>query len=739
MATEVGEPAKAVVEQTGVAEPNGEPPATTAATETAPEKTTEGAAAPKPPPVPKQGIAYAITAWATASLTFLKAVLALIVAVVLVVATVRIFWRSYGQKQVTIEVAPEATKVIAQMGIDFDLRSMLVAAVGQKIEAVQTIVKLQDLVIVDGDQTIDLKAVGVDVKSEDLRGVLQNILGPPPVYHVRLGVICSDGACGGTSTPSAAAGSITAPREVSLIVDMKDRNSDERIVRRISWPNPGLRHELRAAVDDLADRILLKANRQAASVLFLNVGPAMEFREDGIDYESRAAAAAFDKAPHDDCLARNVYAVSLWLLGDPESAALILEGTGREKNATSRCRVHSETNLSTVRTSQAFGESDRAAADLRFKQASAALDNLTGASMAASEHLRVGAFRTGLDLARVDDALRRGSDPPSTEDARSAYSRLSEVLARAEQDLPPAADHVFSHQIIDQAVGIVARTSPVAAAPERVRVILKLLGTVERCLAHTTAPRRLLLARGILERSLAVTLLEATRAPEETQAAIQRALHDEGAGVFPVDTPPAMQWWQARTAALVAFQAATKARAFPFPLERASEVEPSAAMADVHFLFNEDAEAVPALYARAVRAFVEQDMPSSDIHLVALTVAKWAIWSLRNQRCVGPLAEPPAPVLSSLGLKGEGLCSLARARSRQSASDERGIWGIIHGQALDAVQECASPPGASKLRFPLDRNWAVFQCLQERYRTWLTQQPLDSSAAVDRKIEEIDQ
>ena len=159
MATEVGEPAKAVVEQAGVAEPNGEPPATTAATETAPEKTPEGSAAPNPP-APKPGIASAITAWSTASLTFLKAVLALIVAVVLVVATVRILWRSYGQKQITIEVAPDATKVIAQMGIDFDLRSMLVAAVGQKIEAVQTIVKLQDLVIVDGDQTIDLKAVG---------------------------------------------------------------------------------------------------------------------------------------------------------------------------------------------------------------------------------------------------------------------------------------------------------------------------------------------------------------------------------------------------------------------------------------------------------------------------------------------------------------------------------------------------------------------------------------------------
>jgi len=61
MATEVGEPAKAVVEEAGVVEPNGEPPATTAAAETAPEKTPEGSAAPKRP-APKQGIAAAITA-----------------------------------------------------------------------------------------------------------------------------------------------------------------------------------------------------------------------------------------------------------------------------------------------------------------------------------------------------------------------------------------------------------------------------------------------------------------------------------------------------------------------------------------------------------------------------------------------------------------------------------------------------------------------------------------------------
>jgi len=735
MAVVADEGAREEASKSGVTEPAGDAPPAPAATEDPTPRAGSGEAATPKRPGPAQGIAAAITAWSTASLTFLKAVLALVAAVLLLLAAGRILWRSYGQKQVTIEVDPAVTKLFERVGVDFDLRSMLVAAVDQKLEAVQTIVKVQDLVIVDGEQPIDVKAVGVDMKSDDLRSVVQSILGPPPAYHVRLGVSCSDGACA-TPADGAAKSSSALPREIGLVIDMKGRASDERIVRHITWPNAGLRHELRAAIDDLADRILLKVNRQAASVLFMNVGAQIEFREDGIDYESRAAAAAFDKGPHDGCLARNVYATSLWVLGDPESAALILEQAGRDKDATTRCRVHSATNLSVVRTSQAFGEPDPTTARARFEQASSALDSLSGMALAESERLRVAAFRIELELVRVGEALRQAAGPSAAEEARSAYRRVSELVIRAEKDLPPVADHLFGHQIIEQAVAIVGRPSAIDAAPERVSSALKLLRMVDHCLTDASAPRRLLLARGSLEQVLAITLHEAMRAPAALQAAIQRALQQDGAGVFPIGVPPAEQWWQAKVAALVSFQAATKTQAFPFPLERASEIEPLADAADVFFLFDDSTEDAPTFYAKAVQAFVEHDMPSSDTHLIALTVAKWAIWSVRHQRCVGPLAEPPSPVLSALGLKGgQGLCSFAAARSHQTTMNPRGLWGIIQKQAQEAVQSCASPPAAGEPPDAIDRNGAILQCLQERFRAWQVQGPFDSSAAVDREIE----
>jgi hypothetical protein len=688
-----------------------------------------------------KGVASAITVWSSAFLVLIKAIMALVMAVIVVVAMAKVLWRSYSGKHVAVEVDPVAQKFFNRLGIEFDLRSMLVTSVSQRMKAVESIVKMQGLEIVENQEPVSLKVVGVDISTRDWLGILESIIGVPPRYHVQIGVTCSKPPCDLAAETGPGSSAAPLPPEVRLLVDFKGGETNERISRLIHTTNPALRHDLRASIDLLGEQILLMTNRQAASVLFLNMSGVAEFRNDRVDYASRAAAATFDDLPRNaeqDCIARNVYGASLEFRGDLEAAAIILAEAGQGPGPPSVCRVHCLTNLARIRITQAIGERSADAAARRFGQATAALDSLTGKAPSRQEEIRVSYFRIAIARAQIVDALNRGTTPKTSPQPATIGDRLASIITSIAHDVPPGEATIYSHVAIRETLPFARQADRAMPLQDRVRTSLSLLRLIDRYLVHDPAPQRLLLAQGAVQRTLAVAMKQAETAPPETTQEVQRALAEGRDGAAAIVAPWDDLVEKAAKASLIAFQTAGKAAAFPPPIENSSALEPPAREGDLYFLFDEITARAGERYTTAVQAYVDDYMPSADTYMLAETVAKWAIWSTWNRSCDDATAEPSGPLLAALGAQPrDGLCSFAAARRQPTNShDSRlGVWSKIYPLVMNAVRSCAPARDPSSPPPSFEQRLKIIECVEER--SWQAEEGMASSSDIDREIDRL--
>lgn len=688
-----------------------------------------------------KGLASTISTWASTVLTLVKALVALAVAVIVLVTLIKVLRTSYTHKTVAVEVDPVAQKLIDRMGLAFDLRSFLVSEVSRKQKAIESLVKMHSSELIEDQEPISLKVVGVDISTRTLSELLDRLIGPPARYHVRIGLTCPGTSCDAFVDRDETSAGKAFPRELRLVVDLKGDGADERISRRLPITNPGFRHDFRLASNRVAEEVVLMTNRQAASVLFLNVGTDLEFLEDSVDYESRAAAATFDDKPRSEeekCLARTVYGVSLEMRGDLEAAATVLSEAGRGTGSPSVCRVHCLTNLARVRNRQAYQAQSKDASMARFQEASKALDSIGGPAPNRTEGIRISAFRIGVEATKLEDALNRDRKTNTPERQRDVYASLAAIISSIERELPAADDQLYVHSVIHETLTIARTAWPFMDLPGRARSTLDLLRLIDGYLVGDSAPRQLLLVQGVLEQALAITFQQSAKAPAAVQKSVRMVL-SSNPGASSSDAPD----WEALVqkhslASLIALETAGRSPALPTPLETTSVLEPSAAAGDLFFLFNETSERAVGNYSDAIKAYFEQDLPSSETYLLAETVAKWAIWWLGHHDCASAHAESLVPMIELLGAQSwDGLCSFALAGPQPLAAPAggRGVWKVIYPLVMTAVQTCypGPKPGAAWLSF--EERLKVIECVGRQHQGWIATQPIGSSLIVDRAID----
>ncbi|MGH7880902.1 MAG: hypothetical protein ACREQD_15610, partial [Candidatus Binataceae bacterium] len=209
---------------------------------------------------------------ADAIYALVKSMLLLLAAAALIIVSTVAVWRDLRHRRITVQIDPQAEKLLLDHGIDLDLPSTLVDAVNARIEGVNQIVKSQafeNVLGTDAPDAVSFKPFGLDISTGDITGLVRNILGVPPEFIVRIGMSCSPAPCG-AAPPAPATRSPGQPASLILFVKSQGPTNTQSHSFVLPAAGTGLRRNLRRALEQTSETVLQQADPLLASDYYLN-------------------------------------------------------------------------------------------------------------------------------------------------------------------------------------------------------------------------------------------------------------------------------------------------------------------------------------------------------------------------------------------------------------------------------------------------------------------------------------
>jgi hypothetical protein len=643
----------------------------------------DGAEAGRPASGARSG-ADAVKLWADAIFALMKSALLLMVAAVVIFASATAIWRDLHQRLINVNIDPQAQKLLRDQGIYFDLRSMLVDKVNERVFGVDEIVKsvaYENLLPTENSASVSFKPFGLDISTDDITGMVRSVLRSPPEFVVHIGMTCSL-SCGEPGTAE--------PRKLTLLVRLQGPTKNETLSFELIGGSLRLRRGLREAMDKTSEKVLELADPLRASVLYLNEPQSMVFDDQRDNYWGKAAGTTFApgaRAGAGRCLADVVFGVSAFLRGDP-SGLDTLRLVGKSPDASATCKIAAMTDIALFELAM----SEQAPAALRkraFRASFAALESLKRIkrrTMSHGEHSRIVAIEIQTELLQTfndlsgegSSSLPTGTDGPKATVPSKArrYARLIPLIDGLPARVPDDRDNASIHEVVSLLSELQERIAAGGDLWSRVAVPNAVLRLISPYLHNDSHPRVLFMAQGQALMGMALAELDALSMPHAARM------------------DPSLRSFISSNlqAAAVAFENAAATSSISRLTEPLSDLEPIVMRGDSLYLAG-DENGAKAAYAAAAKKFVEEDEPL-DIELVSLAkaAARWAAILVEEGACKGPPARDPAwdAAWSPLGAAGDiNLCLLTQPAVPTPAElDKFGVLRVLYPLLSESVRQC---------------------------------------------------
>jgi len=653
-------------------------------------------------------------------------------------------WRHWHNRVLIVDVSAEVQKTLMTLGADIDLRLALRDALNERLAGVQQIIAVQGLPYAgdsDNANAVSFAPFGVNLSTDTITQIVDNIFGRPPRPTVRLELHCAPRACDGPEVHSA-----------TLVMNFSAPSGSRNASYPVVLGNRGLTRSVHQSIEQIADLVLEQSDPLSASVLFLN-RPAWavffdQYRPDLIRAEGAAVAG---RGPGNaGCIADLVIGGSLASRGE------LAEGVAAEERAAKAsdmvCQIQAESNIVFLLTKYAlcdlFGP-ERQYADLQLTQARQRLEILGKRRDAISDltYYRIPAAGLVADIVHVLETAGPSQQPiiciytfaPESIPGNTAAKQLKDLLTGAQPLwLPPKKHTLMQHQALSNLWYAMRAGVPRGDLAGRLSLSGALMSAIRSAEVNDPHPRALFVLEGKLAMEIALASFQAMdRKPIDPAQQAQWARELESDEVY-AQSKPSMILAAAIDRNLitstVAFENASRTTAIAPLVELISDVEVFRRLGDTLYAGGQ-AGAARTAYSQSVEKYIEDHEPIEGVMEVTETLSRWAAVLIETDGCGKDASPDPTWVekWKRFGGAAPDVCGLIKPDDGTQKPLLPTIQKLIRHRLTDCNVAPALPVMEKDPFGPIRHRWELLECYDRKGLVGPQTPPL-SADAIDAEI-----
>jgi len=599
-------------------------------------------------------------------------------------------WRDQTQRQVSIQISPEADRALLAAGLDMDVRQALIDALNERVRGVEAVAAIHGLVQqmdTDPQPAISFKAFGSALSTDQVTAMVRFLRGSPRPMTIDFDLLCGGRTCADTQGLT---------EDARLVARMDTPAGVVRTSYPVA-PGRGLVHLVRAAIDHTADSLLEHSEPLLAGIYDINAVPSALFADEiqhDIDSAGEAAVKSRGGTPEQACVAHIVTAGTLLMRGQ------LIDEVGALKQAvpgaSHSCRLRIASQIVILLARGSGCDADPAVRDAAFGQLSTLVAKMPAIAEGAPPSLadRVPGSRMFLAAARLmrdTDGGTRMSICTRMDNSRDGRSfglaqGVTTLLAAMRRELPPNTSPQYEHLVLDFIKLVADHGVHRDDVVSRYVILHGMLGLVRDYAVAARQPRHLLILQGRLAMDTVWLARDALALPQAEKEQALRAIGLSTEAAANADDVLLRSVEDNLGTARAAFEAAAGAHAATRLEEPSPTIEPLVLLGDTLAVAGDDAGA-PRAYANGLNSFIAEGEPVDQLGQVSEAASHWAVLLVAAGGCApgAPLDEQWEARWSKLGAGQHGACSLLTTGAGSGSS----LLDIVRPLAADVVMHCS--------------------------------------------------